>query len=759
MKRILVLFTFLSVTFQTSFAGEGMWLPLFLQSLNEAEMRSMGMKMSAEDVYSVNKGSLKDAIVHFGGFCTAEVISGSGLLLTNHHCGYRQIQSHSSVGNNLLKDGFWADGHQEELPNPGLFAKFIQSIEDVSVVALMGITEDMAPKDRQSAIDKNLEAIKAKYTLNEFEEVTIKPFFNGNQYFLFKTVSFPDVRLVGTPPESIGKFGSDTDNWVWPRHTGDFSLFRIYAGPNNEPAEYSPENKPYTPKHFLPISMDGITEDDFTLVFGFPGRTNEYLPSNAVEQLVEKRNPAKISIRDRALKIIDKYMRADEGVKIQYASKFASVANYWKKWIGESQGLQSTGAIAKKKAYETDFQKRVNNNPTWKNSYGNILSEFKTEYDQIKDLAYTNDFYSEYSRNVELVRVANFMRRLKKSHLAGDSEGYDSFKGRITNFLEGFYKNYRANIDEEVFAALSEMYFSQIDKKYINPDATAMLAKHGNDYSKFASAILGKSFLTTKESTFSMLNKPAQDAVQGFTADPLVRYIDAISSYHTENVGKPMGAIQDRIDLLQRKYMKAQMEAFPNKRFYPDANSTMRVTYGQVKGYEPKDAVSYKSQTFLGGVIEKYVPGDYEFDLPKKLIDLYEKKDFGDYAQDGKVPVCFIGTNHTTGGNSGSPVIDAYGNLVGLNFDRAWEGTMSDINYDPSICRNIMVDTRYILFIVDKFAGATHLIDELKLVRPKTALAPSSPVRVDVKKRKYQGKKGGVRLKTAPEKAMKPAKQ
>ncbi len=758
MKRILILVTFLSITIQSSFAGEGMWLPLFLQSLNEAEMRSLGMKMSAEDIYSVNQGSLKDAIVHFGGFCTAEVISGSGLLLTNHHCGYRQIQSHSSVENNLLKDGFWADGHQEELPNPGLFAKFIQNIEDISGAALMGITEDMDPKDRQAAIDKNLEAIKAKYTLKDFEEISIKPFYNGNQYFLFKTVSFPDVRLVGTPPESIGKFGSDTDNWVWPRHTGDFSLFRIYAGPNNEPAEYSPENKPYTPKHFLPISMDGISEDDFTLVFGFPGRTNQYLPSNAVEQLVEKRNPAKISIRDRALKIIDKYMRADEAVKIQYASKFASVANYWKKWIGESQGLKSTGAVAKKKAYEKDFQNKINQNPAWQKSYGNILSSFDTEYGQIKDLAFTNDFYSEYTRNVELVRVANFMRRLQKSHLAGDSEGYESFKGRVSNFLEGFYKNYRANIDEEVFAALTEMYFTQVDRQYISPEAIAMFSSYGSDYSKFASAILGKSFLTTKASTFSMMGKPAQEAVQGFSSDPLVKYIDAIARHHTENVGQPMNEIQERIDLLQRKYMKAQMEAFPKKKFYPDANSTMRVTYGQVKGYEPKDAVAYKSQTFLEGVIEKYVPGDYEFDVPKKLIDLYEKKDYGDYAQDGKIPVCFIGTNHTTGGNSGSPVIDAYGNLVGLNFDRAWEGTMSDINYDPSICRNIMVDTRFILFIVDKFAGASHLIDELKLVRPKTAPMPTSPVRIDVKKNKLPGKKGGVRLKTAPRKAMKTSK-
>ena len=720
MKKVIIILAFLPLGLSSLFAGEGMWLPLLLQSLNEAEMQSLGMKMTAEDIYSVNKGSLKDAIVHFGGFCTAEVISGTGLLLTNHHCGYSQIQSHSSVDNNLLKDGFWADGHQEELSNPGLFAKFIQSIEDVTMAALKGVNDDMTATERQKIIDGNLNSIKEKYTLKEFEEVVIRPFFKGNQYFLFKTVSFPDVRLVGTPPESIGKFGSDTDNWVWPRHTGDFALFRIYAGPNNEPAEYSPDNKPYTPKHFLPISLDGVTEDDFTLVFGFPGRTNEYLPSYAVEQIVEKRNPAKIAIRDRALKIIDKYMRSDEATRIQYASKFARVANYWKKWIGESQGLKSTGAIAKKKAYEREFKHLLKKDPGLQSKYGGLLDEFKSKYAKIADLAFTSDYFNEYTRNVELVRVINYLRRLERNHKAGDNDSYEGFKKRLMGFFDGFYKNYRSNIDQEVFAALTEMYFENVDNKYISADAKMMTKAYNGDYNAFAANTLGKSSFTTLEGITKVLSMPNEQAVAAFSEDPLFKYISALTAHHNETVGTPYQKINTEIDDMMRKYMKGQMEVFTHKKFYPDANSTMRVTYGQVKGYEPRDAVQYTAQTFLDGVIEKYQPGDYEFDVHPKLIELYEKKDFGDYAQDGKVPVCFIGTNHTTGGNSGSPVIDAYGNLVGLNFDRVWEGTMSDINYDPSICRNIMVDTRYILFIVDKFGGATHLIDELKLVWPKT---------------------------------------
>ncbi len=710
----LVLFANLAI------AGEGMWLPLLLKALNEAEMQSMGMKMTAEDIYSVNKGSLKDAIVHFNGGCTSEIISNQGLLLTNHHCGYGQIQSHSSLENNYLKNGFWAMSQAEELANPNLSATFIVRIEDISKKILSGVTDDMATKDRQSVIDKNIEALKASTKLAKHEEMSIKPFYKGNQYFMFVTMTYRDVRLVGAPPESIGKFGSDTDNWVWPRHTGDFALFRIYAGKDNMPADYSEDNVPYKPKHSLPISLDGVAEDDFTLVFGFPGRTNQYLPSFAVEQIVDVLNPAKIGIRDRALKIVDAEMRADEEVRIQYASKFARIANYWKKWIGESQGLKSTKGIAKKKAFEKDFLKKVKNDRMASGKYGNILSDFEKLYKEIEPYAHARDYYSEvFSRNIELLQVTSYLNRLVKLYEENGEEGYNSFKGRLAPFLQRLYKNYRPSIDQKVFAALTEMYAKDVGDAYLSDMFKKELASAGNDYSKLASSIYGNTMITNGRKMMSLFEEAPADAVKKLKEDPAFLFGKSMADVYNEKVSKKYNELNTEISDLQRQYMKALIEIFPDERFYPDANSTMRVTYGKVNGYEPKDAVYYQPVTYLSGVMQKYVPGDYEFDVPKKLLELYDKKDYGQYADNGKMPVCFIGSNHTTGGNSGSPAIDAHGNLIGLNFDRVWEGTMSDINYDASICRNIMVDARYILFIIDKYAGAGHLIKEMNLVHPK----------------------------------------
>ncbi len=707
-------------TFNVCIAGEGMWLPLLLQSLNESEMQQMGMKLKAEDIYSVNKGSLKDAIAHFGGFCTSEVISNSGLLLTNHHCGYRQIQSHSSLDNNLIKNGFWAKSFDQELPNPGLFATFIESIEDVSDIMLMGVTDEMTEKERQSTIDKNMAKHKASIKLKEHHDIIIRPFFHGNQYFLFNTITFPDVRLVGTPPESIGKFGADTDNWVWPRHTGDFSLFRIYAGPDNAPAEYSTENKPYKPKHFLPISLDGVAEGDFTMIFGFPGRTNSYLPSQAVAQIQDVLDPAKISIRDKALKIIDAEMRADEAIKIKYASKFASTANYWKKWIGESQGLKSTGAVAKKQKFEAEFNKRVAKNPEWNKKYGSLLDEFEQLYEDIEPYAYTRDHFNEIiGRNVELMRVAGVLNRLASRYNAENQDGFNRYLKRVKSFATGFYKDYEPAVDKKVFAELMAMYFEKVNPAYIPEDVAAMFAKYKGDLSPLADQMYGSSMLTNTSKVLDLLEKDPKQIIDGINADVACSLQSKLNETFQDNVESKYQELNAQIQSLQRTYMKGMMTAFPEKKFYPDANSTMRVTYGQVNGYKPRDAVTYDPVTYLSGVIEKYVPEDYEFDVPEKLQTLYAKKNFGRYADKGKMPVCFLGSNHTTGGNSGSPAIDANGNLIGLNFDRVWEGTMSDINYDKSICRNIMVDARYILFIIDKFAGAGHLVDEMKLVHPK----------------------------------------
>ena len=716
MKKVFI-GAMIMVMSQFAIAGEGMWLPMLLKSLNEAEMQKMGMKLTAEDIYSVNKGSLKDAIVHFGGFCTSEVISSNGLLLTNHHCGYGQIQSHSSLENNYLKNGFWAMSKEEELENPGLTATFINEIIDVTIGALMGVTEKMSVSERQSVVDKNLKKVTDDIQRENYQDVYVRPFFNGNQYFAFKTTTYRDIRLVGAPPESIGKFGADTDNWIWPRHTGDFSLFRIYAGPDNLPADYSPDNKPYQPKHHLPISLDGVEEGDFTLVFGFPGRTQEYLPSPAIEQIVNDLNPAKISIREKALGIIDKYMRSDEEIRIKYASKFARVANYWKKWIGESQGLKKTKGIAKKKKFEKEFMAALPKN----SSYRSILPTFEKLYEQQAPLAYVRDYYSEVaSRNIELMTVVSISQRLVSAYEENGEKGYQSYKERIIPFLEGFYKDYNATIDEEVFGALTEMYVMNVDKAYVPSSLMGLRdVDSGLDNGRGVNFYNQTSFANPTR-MFAVLEMTPDAAVRHIKRDPAYSFGKEWKELFDAKVAKPLSGIQFQLDSLQRIYMDALMKTFPNKTFYPDANSTMRVTYGQVQSYNPSDAVTYQPVTYLEGVIEKYVPGDYEFNVEDKLLELYDNRDFGQYADsNGKLPICFIGTNHTTGGNSGSPAIDAHGNLIGLNFDRAWEGTMSDYNYDSSICRNIMVDARYVLFVVDKFAGAGHLVKEMTLVHPK----------------------------------------
>ncbi len=722
MKKILKSFVFVLVfLFSVSlFAGDGMWLPLFLKTLNEKEMQDMGMKMTAEDIYSVNKGSLKDAIVRFGGGCTAEIISPEGLLLTNHHCGFGSIQRHTTLENNYLEDGFWAKTRAEELPNPGLEVTFIVRIEEVTNTVLKGVTDKMGEADRQSLIDKNITVLKKTFVKKEYEDLIIKPFFKGNQYFLFVTMTYNDVRLVGAPPSAIGKFGADTDNWVWPRHSADFSMFRIYAGKDNLPAPYSPDNVPYSPKHYLPVSLDGVEEGDFTLVFGFPGRTNEYLPSPAVAQTVDLLNPAKIKVRETALKIMDGYMKSDKQIKIQYASKYAGISNYWKKWIGESLGLKRTHTVAKKQAFEKEFMRRVMKKRKFRKKYKNLLPQFEKLYKEIAPYAVTEDIYYEtFYRNTDLTRVAGYLDRLVTLQDEKNPAAYDAYLGRIKGFLGGFYKNYSPEIDRDVFAALMEQFTKNVKNEFVSSYLKKLAKDNKGDFEKIAETIFNGSFIVDKDKMMATLEKPAVDFVQALKKDPAYQFAKAQKTVIDDIVSKRYNEINDQINNLQRTYMKALMEVFPKKRFYPDANSTMRVTYGKVNGYEPRDAVYYQPKSYLKGVMEKYVPGDYEFDVPEKLRQLYVTKDYGQYQENGKMPVCFIGTNHTTGGNSGSPAIDAYGNLVGLNFDRVWEGTMSDINYDASLCRNIMVDIRYILFIIDKYAGAKHLIDEMTLVHPK----------------------------------------
>lgn len=708
-----MLFVFLISMCTYMQAHEGMWLPHLLKQI-EGTMQEMGMKMSAEDIWSVNNSSLKDAIVHFGGFCTSSLVSSQGLLLTNHHCGYGQIQSHSTVENNLLRHGFWAADLSQELPNPGLSATLIRRIEDVTDIALAGITDGMSENERQSRIDRNLRAHEASIQKKPNENHFFRPFYYGNQYLLIITITYRDVRLVGTPPESIGKFGADTDNWMWPRHTGDFMFFRVYAGPDNLPADYSPANVPYQPAHHLPISVDGVEEGDFTLVFGFPGRTQQYLPGAAVEMTMKHINPPAIAIRDTALHILSQAMRADEATRIQYASKFARIANAWKKWIGENQGLYETDALGRKQALEADFTHRVKGNK----DYEDLLPSLNRLYREVTSFQVADIWYAEViERNVEIFTPARIFSTLAQRYRDNGEAGFNEYRNRVRPMLERFYRNYSPGLDQEVFTALMRMYAAQGNKDLGHPLIFRDFS--GGKAAASAQELFGQTMLLNAEVALALLEETPESALTTIGKDPLIVFYNTIHDHHVERVSRPMQSLDDLIQGLMRQYMAAQVEVMEERVFYPDANSTMRVTFGMVEGYQPEGKPRYDAQTWLSGVVEKYVPGDYEFDVPERLLKLERDKDFGPYGVDVEMPVCFIGSNHTTGGNSGSPALDAHGNLIGLNFDRVWEGTMSDLNFDPSICRNIMVDARYILFIVDKFAEARNLIEEMTLVHPK----------------------------------------
>ena len=715
MRRLLTLLVF-CFPFVAQ-AGGGMWLPLLLENLNEEEMRDMGMKITAEDIYSINKGSLKDAIVHFGGFCTGEVISDQGLVLTNHHCGYSAIQDHSTLENNLLEDGFYAMNKGEEKANPGLFVTFIERIEDVSKRVLDGVSEDLSEYDREQLVNANLEALKQSFELKDHEELIVKPFYNGNQYFAFVTKKYTDVRLVGAPPSSIGKFGADTDNWEWPRHTGDFSLFRIYMAPDGSPADYSPDNVPFRPRKHLEISTAGVKPGDFSMIFGFPGRTDQYLTAEAMRQRTEVINPIRIGMRDLSLAVIDSAMRADKQTKIDYASKQARIANAWKKWRGESEGVAAVNGIEKRRRMEQDFQTALDRKPDYKKTYGSLVDEINQLVAKQEELAKVNAYVAEINYNVDLFRIANILRRQVK---IAENNGIDAFKKRIpaiVSYLEGFYEGYNPEIDKRVARNLLAAYYDKVPAEYQSFYVRDQVEFAGSQR-QMITDLFDRSYLTKGDRLLQLMRSSPEAIIDLLRGDPGYQYVAQLNGHNEKKVSDILSEYRRRADPLQRRYMKGLLTFFPDKRLYPDANSTMRVSYGKVEGFTGLDGKEYDYITDLDGVVAKYQPGDYEFDLPVELIELHKRKDYGDYAMaDGRLPVCFLGSNHTTGGNSGSPALDANGRLVGLNFDRTWQSTMSDVNYDPTICRNIMVDVRYVLWLIDKLGGAPHLVAEMTLVK------------------------------------------
>ena len=699
-------------------ADEGMWLPMLLQTVNGDALYTKGLKIPIDSIYSVNKTSLKDAIVLFGGGCTGEIISNKGLLLTNHHCGYSQIQSHSTIEHDYLTNGFWAKNMSEELPCPGLTATFIIRIDDVTddiINQVNGLKED----DRNKKVKEISEQLIKKAIEGTHYSADIKPFYYGNKYFMIVTETFKDVRMVGAPPSSIGKFGADADNWMWPRHTGDFSIFRIYADKNNQPAEYSKDNVAYTPRYSFPISIKGVKENDFTMVYGFPGRTQEYIPKEAVRTIFENTDPNRIKLRDIRLKIMGEAMRNNDTIRLQYASKYANVENAYKKWQGEVLGLKRLNAIEVKADFETKF---VNWTKSVKDGqeYVNALTQLNELHQKIRPYSAALDYYAEGIKGIDLLNFAANFTKLEKlcEKEPVDEKALSDAVDQLKKSSKGFFKNYNASIDKDIFERLIQEYRKGTPQD-LAADLSMIDKKFKGDYHKYTEYVFGKSHFSDLAKTEKFLSTFSAKKLKSLTNDPAYQLMKTCSAAYADKVSIPYKSLMNEIDLLQRTYMKGQMEMASDEKqkIYPDANLTLRLTYGKVEGYEPRDGIVYKYYSTLTGVIEKYDSTNYDFNAPAKLLELYRKKDFGEYGSNGNITPCFLASNHTTGGNSGSPVLNAYGQLIGTNFDRVWEGTMSDIMFDPERCRNISLDIRYTLFIIDKFAGARWLVDEMNIVK------------------------------------------
>jgi len=702
---------------------EGMWLPMFI-SRNFTEMQKLGLKLTPEQIYSINNSSIKDAVISFGGFCTGEIISDQGLILTNHHCGYEAIQQLSTTEKNYLANGFWAKSPTEELPAEGLTVSFLVRMEDVTEKVNAKLAESLgsspvAEEVRAAAVETITAEMAAEASEDGKYEVEVKDFFFGAEFYMFVYAVYSDIRLVGTPPESIGKFGGDTDNWMWPRHTGDFSMFRVYAAPDGSPAEYSTNNVPYKPKHFLPVSLKGVAPGDYAMIMGYPGSTERYMTAAGVEQAYNESNPAVVKVRDIKLKIMDAAMKSDPAIRLQYAAKYSQISNYWKYFIGQNRGLKRMNTIGNKKAQEQAFMDWVNADPARKAKYGNAIGQIAEAYKKwqpfnlpflyLNEAGLGSDIMIAGLRNYRLYAYYNMAEVV-------DAKQVETRVNAIRDFAKGHYKDIHLPTDQKLFAATLKVYKSDIAPEML-PDIfkNVIDKKYKGDIDKFAADVFKKSYLATPERLEAFLKKPSKKAMEsdlGFmTFKSLInQYLTVLQAANAE--------FENAKNAASRLYVQGLREMNPDKVFYPDANFTMRLTYGSVEPYNPMDGVAYDYYTTLKGIAEKEDPKNDEFIVPKKLLDLYAAKDYGQYANSkGELPVCFITTNDITGGNSGSPVMNANGELIGCAFDGNWESMQGDIDFDPSVNRTICVDIRYVLFVVDKFAGATNIINELKLVK------------------------------------------
>jgi len=715
MKKLIFTLSLFAIA-HLSFATEGMWIPSLLNAI-EDDMHAYGLQISADEIYSINHSSLKDAIVHFGGGCTAEVISSQGLLLTNHHCGFSQIQQHSSVENDYLKNGFWAATKQDELANPGLTATFIVRMDDVTSrinVALSGLT-GAARSAKLKEVEKDL---VAEFTKNTKHEAYVRPFNFGNSYFIIVTKTYKDVRLVGAPPSAIGKFGGDTDNWMWPRHTGDFSMFRIYADANNEPAEFSKDNIPYAAPAHLKVSMDGVKEGDFTMVFGFPGRTEQFLTPKEVEYVVNEANPMRIHFRETSLGIIDQAMRSSDKTRIQYAAKQSSISNAYKKWIGQNAGLIELNAIKQK--FELERSLEGLSSVRRKDEYYNAIMDMRKLDADIHDYKMARDVFIEYYYyGPEILAFANGFDDLINNFAKIQSEGkLDEKVAALKAATEAYFKDLDADTEKKLFTEMTPLFFKYMPEKFIDGEFKALNSKSKGNMSKLTAMVYGKSAFTSQAMLNTLLAKPSQKAFAKLAKDPAFKIASGLVNGYSEKVRPTYNELNGQIDQVMMVYVRGLMETFPNKTYWYDANSTLRLTYGKAEGSSPNDGMQYNFCTTAKGILQKHRTGNPDYDLPPNMAAFLEKGIYGPYAdEDGELHVCFTGSNHTTGGNSGSPALNAKGELIGLNFDRSWESTMSDILFDADRCRNIMVDIRYVLWVVDVYCQAGHLVKEMTLVK------------------------------------------
>lgn len=723
MKNIFFVFVVLIVGLQPKTrADEGMWLPLFIDRLNYVDMQKMGLQLTPEEIYSVNNSSLKDAIVQFGRGCTAEIISDQGLLITNHHCGYGIIQAHSSLEHDYLKDGFWAQSMDEELPNERLTVTFLVRIEDVTSKILSQLTGSMTEEERASKVKTIAEEIEKEAKGDTYYNASVRSFFEGNEYYLFISETYKDIRFVGAPPSSVGKFGADTDNWMWPRHTGDFSIFRIYADKEGKPAGYSKDNIPLKPKHHLPVSIAGVQKGDFAMIMGYPGATERYLTSYGVKMALDIHNQTVVDIRDKKLEIMMEDMQSDDAIRIKYASKYARVSNYWKYYIGQSKGLKRLKVYEKKAAQEEEFTNWVQANPDRKGKYGKTLENIESAYKQISEYELLSVYQSEVVRQgSEVLGFAGEFSNLKKELLEKEmnNEKVDKVISQMKDRSEAYFKDYNASTDKKLLAATLDMYYKNVPANQQPDYIKSIAAKYKGDFSKFADKVFETSLFVSRQKVDEFLNHPT---VKLIDKDLAYKTVKGMSNYYNEIIQPKLTAAYDLLDVGNRAFIAGLREMYPDKKFYPDANSTMRLTYGQVLDYYPADAVHYEYFTTLKGVMEKEDPDNWEFVVPARLKELYEKNDFGRYGENGTMKVCFLTNHDITGGNSGSPVMNGDGELLGLAFDGNWEAMSGDIAYEPELQRTINVDIRYVLFIIDKFAGATRLIDEMTIVtkRPTT---------------------------------------